>query len=74
MVTKGKMDVIAWLKKDGPGYQTKVNRLLRAEMLRSCERKTKRKGNLAEFLMASPLRGSGIDIKPLRIRLRKVDL
>ncbi|HKD14428.1 MAG TPA: BrnA antitoxin family protein [Candidatus Angelobacter sp.] len=28
-------DVIDWLKKDGPGYQTKANRLLRAEMLRS---------------------------------------
>ena len=28
-------DVIEWLKKDGPGYQTKANRLLRNEMLRS---------------------------------------
>lgn len=28
-------DVIDWLKKDGPGYQTKANHLLRAEMLRS---------------------------------------
>lgn len=28
-------DVIDWLKKDGPGYQTKANRLLRHEMLRS---------------------------------------
>jgi len=28
-------DVIEWLKRDGPGYQTKANRLLRAEMLRS---------------------------------------
>lgn len=27
-------DVIEWLKKDGPGYQTKANGLLRAEMLR----------------------------------------
>src|SRR6266481_965531 len=34
------------------------------------ERKTKRKGNLAEFLMASPFRGSGIEIKRLRGRLR----
>jgi prevent-host-death family protein len=38
------------------------------------ERKTKRKGTLAEFLLASPLRGSGIEIKRLRGRLRKVDL
>lgn len=31
-------DVIAWLKQGGPGYQTRVNRLLRAEMLRSSAR------------------------------------
>lgn len=28
-------DIIAWLKEDGPGYQTKANALLRSEMLRS---------------------------------------
>jgi uncharacterized protein (DUF4415 family) len=28
-------DVIAWLKQDGRGYQTKANALLRKEMLRS---------------------------------------
>ena len=38
------------------------------------ERRTERKGTLAEFLMSSPLRGSGIKIKPLRGRLRKVEL
>jgi uncharacterized protein (DUF4415 family) len=26
-------DVIAWLKKDGDGYQTRVNRMLREKML-----------------------------------------
>lgn len=26
-------DVIAWLKKDGEGYQTRANRLLRERML-----------------------------------------
>ena len=31
-------DVIHWLKSQGPGYQTKANRLLRAEMLRSLVR------------------------------------
>jgi uncharacterized protein (DUF4415 family) len=30
-------DTIEWLQKDGPGYQTKANRLLRTEMLRSCQ-------------------------------------
>jgi uncharacterized protein (DUF4415 family) len=31
-------DVIHWLKSQGPGYQTKANQLLRAEMLRSLVR------------------------------------
>ena len=34
-------DVIAWLKKGGRGYQTKANRLLREEMLRSFRSKTR---------------------------------
>jgi prevent-host-death family protein len=38
------------------------------------ERKTKRKGNLAEFFAASPLRGSGAKVKRLSGRPRKVDL
>jgi uncharacterized protein (DUF4415 family) len=33
------IDVIEWLKKDGAGYQTKANRLLRTEMLRSYGKK-----------------------------------
>jgi uncharacterized protein (DUF4415 family) len=32
------LDVLAWLKKEGPGYQTKANNLLRAEMLRAFAR------------------------------------
>ncbi|HEY5177568.1 MAG TPA: type II toxin-antitoxin system Phd/YefM family antitoxin [Terriglobales bacterium] len=38
------------------------------------QRKTKRKGNLAEFFAASPLRGSGTEVKRLRGRPRNVDL
>lgn len=38
------------------------------------ERKNRRKGNLAEFLMNSPLRNSGLRVKRLRGGLRKVDL
>jgi prevent-host-death family protein len=38
------------------------------------ERKTKRKGNLAEFFAASPLRGSGLQIERLEDRPRKIDL
>ena len=36
-------DVIHWLKSQGPGYQTKANRLLRAEMLRSLVRSGRRR-------------------------------
>ena len=32
-------DVIAWLKEDGRGYQTKANALLRKQMLRAFEEK-----------------------------------
>jgi prevent-host-death family protein len=38
------------------------------------ERKTKRVGNLAEFFAASPLRGSGLKVKRLKDRPRKIDL
>lgn len=38
------------------------------------ERKTKRSGNLARFLAASPLRGSGLRTKRLEDSARKVDL
>ena len=35
-------DVIAWLKHDGAGYQTKANSLLRQEMIRSYQQKNGR--------------------------------
>ena len=38
------------------------------------ERKTRRKGNLTEFFAASPLRGSGVKIKRLPVRLKNVGL
>jgi prevent-host-death family protein len=38
------------------------------------ERKTKRTGNLAEFLAASPLRGSGLTVRRIQDRPRKVEL
>ena len=36
------------------------------------DRKTKRKGTLADFFAASPLRGSGINLERLSIRLHPV--
>lgn len=38
------------------------------------QRKTKRVGNLAEFLAASPLRGSGVKVRRLKQRPRRVNL
>jgi prevent-host-death family protein len=38
------------------------------------ERKTKRKGNLAEFFAASPLRNSGLRIKRAKDAPREIDL
>ena len=38
------------------------------------ERKAQRKGNLAEFLASSPLRGTGFKVRRLPMRLRKVEL
>jgi prevent-host-death family protein len=37
------------------------------------ERKAERKGNLAEFLAASPLRGSGLKLRKLPVRLRGIE-
>jgi uncharacterized protein (DUF4415 family) len=33
----GTADVLAWLKKDGAGYQTRVNRMLRERMMKDLE-------------------------------------
>ncbi|MGH9523608.1 MAG: type II toxin-antitoxin system Phd/YefM family antitoxin [Terriglobales bacterium] len=38
------------------------------------ERKTKRRGTLAEFFASSPLRGSGIQVKRVRGGVRNADL
>jgi prevent-host-death family protein len=38
------------------------------------ERKSQRRGNLAEFLAASPLRGSGMTVKRRADRMRKSGL
>jgi prevent-host-death family protein len=38
------------------------------------QRKTRRVGNLAEFLAASPLRGSGLKLRRSKERARKTDL
>ena len=68
-------EVIDKAKSDGPQTITRNGRrtvvVVAAE---EWERKTKRKGNLAEFFAASSLRGSEARVTRLRGRPRQVDL
>jgi len=68
-------EVIEKAKTDGPqmitGNGRKAIVVVAAE---EWERKTKRKGNLAEFFAASPLRSSGLKIKRLSARTRRIQL
>jgi prevent-host-death family protein len=68
-------EVIDKAKSDGPQSVTRHGR--RAVVIVAAEeweRKMKRKGNLAEFFAASPLRGSGTKVRRLPGGVRKVDL
>jgi prevent-host-death family protein len=68
-------ELIERAKSEGPQKITKHGRTTAVIVAADqWERKAARKGNLAEFLAASPLRGSGIKIRPLRMRFRKVEL
>jgi prevent-host-death family protein len=68
-------EVIDRAESDGPQTITRNGRTTAVIVAASeWERKTKRKGTLADFFAASPLRGSGVQIKRLRGRVRKVDL
>ena len=68
-------EVIDKARADGPQAVTRNGRMavviVAAE---EWERKTKRKGNLADFFAGSPLRGSGTRVGRLAGRLRKVEL
>jgi prevent-host-death family protein len=68
-------EVIDKAQSDGPQTITRNGRttavIVAAE---EWEKKTKRKGTLADFLASSPLRGSGVRIKRLRGGIRKVEL
>ena len=68
-------EVIEKANSEGPQTITRNGR--RAAVLvavEEWERRAKRQGTLAEFFAASPLRGSGIKLDRLPMRLRKVDL
>ncbi len=68
-------EVIDNAKSQGPQTITRNGRttvvIVAAE---EWERKTRRKGNLAEFFANSPLRGSGLKLKRIRGKMRRVDL
>lgn len=67
-------EVIEKANSEGPQTITRNGR--RAAVIvavEEWERRTKREGTLADFFAASPLRGSGIKLDRLRIRLRKVE-
>jgi prevent-host-death family protein len=68
-------EVIDRAQSDGP--QTITRRGRKAAVLVAAEeweRKTKRRGNLAEFFASSPLRGTGLNIKRVPGRVRKAGL
>jgi prevent-host-death family protein len=68
-------EVIERAVNDGPQTITRNGRrmaiLVSAE---EWERKTKRKGTLADFLAASPLRGLDIDLERVKDGPREIDL
>jgi len=68
-------ELIDKAKSEGPQKITKHGRTTAVVVAaEEWTRKTQRKGNLAEFLSASPLRGSGLKLRRLPIRLREIEL
>jgi prevent-host-death family protein len=68
-------ELIEQARSEGPQTITKHGRTAAVVVsAEEWERKSKRKGNLAEFFAVSPLRGSGIEIERRKDRPRKVKL
>lgn len=68
-------ELIDKAKAEGPQKITKHGRTTAVIVAsEEWERKAERKGNLAEFLAASPLRRSGLKLKKLPVRLRRIEL
>jgi prevent-host-death family protein len=68
-------EVIERAQSEGP--QTIVRRGRKTAVIvgvEEWERKTKRHGSLAQFFASSPLRGSGLQIRRVRDRVRKIEL
>ena len=68
-------EVIDRAQSDGPQTITRNGRTTAVIVAADeWDKKTRRKGTLADFFAASPLRGSRVRIKRMRGRLRKVAL
>ena len=68
-------ELIHRAKSEGPQTVTRNGRTAAVVVAADeWERKTRRKGNLAEFFASSPLRESRLKVKRLGGRLRRVDL
>jgi prevent-host-death family protein len=68
-------ELIDKAKAEGPQKITKHGRTTAVVVSADqWETKSERKGNLAEFLAASPLRGSGLRLNRLPVRLRGSEL
>ena len=68
-------ELIDKAKSEGPQKITKHGRTTAVVVAaEDWTRKSERKGNLAEFLRGSPLRGSGLKLRRLPIRLREIEL
>ncbi len=68
-------EVIDKAESDGPQTITRNGRTTAVIVAaKEWERKTRRKGTLADFFASSPLRGSGARIERVRGRMRQVEL
>jgi len=68
-------EVLDKAESDGPQTITRNGRTTAIIVgAKEWERRTRRKGTLADFFAASPLRGLGAQIKRPRGRVRKVEL
>jgi prevent-host-death family protein len=68
-------ELIESARRDGPQTITKNGRSTAVLVsIEEWERKTTRSGSLAEFLLASPLRGTNLDIERPQDDAREIDL
>ena len=67
-------ELVERARADGPQTITRNGRTAVVVAAEEWERKARRTGNLAEFLAASPLRGSKLKVERVKGGLRKADL